>query len=165
MAAESSFDIVCKIDLQEVDNAVNQALKEVAQRYDFKGSKSSITLDKGAAKLVLASDDDFKLRALDDILQSKLHKRGISLKALEYGKLEQAAGGTVRQEISLQQGIPQEKAKDIVKMIKGAKLKVNAAIQGDQLRVSGKNKDDLQAVIAMVREADLGIETQFVNYR
>ncbi len=165
MAAESSFDIVCRIDLQEVDNAVNQTMKEVGQRYDFKGSKSSITLDKGAAKLVVASDDDYKLRALDDILKSKLHKRGISLKALDYGKVEQASGGTVRQEIGLQQGIPQDKAKEIVKMIKGAKLKVNAAIQGDQLRVSGKNKDDLQAVISMVKEADLGIETQFVNYR
>lgn len=165
MAAESSFDIVCRIDLQEVDNAVNQTMKEVGQRYDFKGSKSSITLDKGAAKLVVASDDDYKLRALDDILKSKLHKRGISLKALDYGKVEQASGGTVRQEIGLQQGIPQDKAKEIVKMIKGAKLKVNAAIQGDQLRVSGKSKDDLQAVISMVKEADLGIETQFVNYR
>jgi len=165
MAAESSFDIVCKIDMQEVDNAVNQALKEVSQRYDFKGSKSSIELDKGAGKLTLASDDDFKLKALDDILKTKLHKRGISLKALDYGKAEQASGGTVRQEVRLQQGIPQEKAKEMVKIIKATKIKVNAAIQGDQLRVSGKSRDDLQAVIAKLKEEDLGIEMQFVNYR
>jgi cyclic-di-GMP-binding protein len=165
MAAESSFDIVCKIDMQEVDNAVNQVMKEVGQRYDFKGSKSSITLDKGAGKLVLSTEDDFKLKALDDILKTKLHKRGISLKALDYGKPEQASGGALRQEVGLQQGIPQEKAKEMVKIIKATKLKVNASIQGDQLRVSGKNKDDLQAVMAKLREEDMGIEMQFVNYR
>jgi hypothetical protein len=165
MADESSFDIVCKIDMQEMDNAINQTMKEVGQRYDFKGSKSEVTLDKTAGKLVIVSDDDFKLKALDDVLQSKVHKRGISLKTLVYGKVEQAAGGTVRQEVTLQQGIPQDKAKEIVKIIKVMKLKVNAAIQGDQLRVSGKVRDDLQAVIAKLKDTDIGIEMQFVNYR
>ena len=165
MADESSFDIVCKIDMQEMDNAINQTMKEVGQRYDFKGSKSEVTLDKTAGKLVIVSDDDFKLKALDDVLQSKVHKRGISLKTLVYGMVEQAAGGTVRQEVTLQQGIPQDKAKEIVKIIKVMKLKVNAAIQGDQLRVSGKVRDDLQAVIAKLKDTDIGIEMQFVNYR
>jgi len=165
MAADSSFDIVCKIDMQEMDNAINQALKEVSQRYDFKGSKSGIELDKASGKLTLKSDDDYKLGALNDILQSKIVKRGISLKALGYGTVEQASGGTVRQEVTLQNGIPQDKAKEIVKLIKNLKLKVNAAIQGDQLRVSGKKKDDLQAVMEMLKGQDLGIHMQFVNYR
>jgi len=165
MAADSSFDIVCKIDMQEMDNAINQARQEVSQRYDFKGSKSEINLDKGANTLTLTSDDDYKLTALTDILQSKLVKRKISLKALGYGKVEQAAGGTVRQVVTLQNGIPQDKAKEIVKLIKNMKLKVNAAIQGDQLRVSGKKLDDLQAVMGMLKEQDLGIHMQFVNYR
>src|SRR5512143_3767775 len=165
MAAENSFDIVCKVDMQEVDNAVNQVLKEVAQRFDFKGSKSEVLLDKLKGTITLSSEDDFRLRALNDILQSKIIKRGISLKALSYGKVEQAAGGTVRQLITMQQGIPQEKAKEIVKLIKNTKLKVNASIQQDQVRVSGKNKDDLQSVIAMLKGEDLGIDMQFVNYR
>lgn len=165
MAAESSFDIVCKIDLQEMDNAVNQARKELSQRFDFKGSKSEIELDKTKGALTLHSEDDFKLRNLNDILQSKVIKRGISLKALKYGKAEPAAGGMVRQEIQLQQGIPQEKAKEIVKIIKATKLKVNAAIQQDQVRVTGKNRDDLQAIIAKLKSEELDIDMQFVNYR
>ena len=165
MAAESSFDIVCKIDMQEMDNAVNQVLKEVAQRFDFKGSKSNIELDKAKGLLTISTEDDFRLKNLNDILQSKVIKRGISLKALSYGKVEQAAGNTVRQVITLQQGIPQDKAKEIVKIIKGTKLKVNASIQSDQVRVSGKSKDDLQALIATLKESDLGIDMQFANYR
>ena len=165
MAAESSFDIVCKIDMQEMDNAVNQSKKEVEQRFDFKGSKSDIALDKVKNTLTLTSEDDFKLKNLNDILQSKIIKRGISLKALTYGKVEPATGNTVRQVITLQSGIPQEKAKEIVKAIKATKLKVNASIQQDQVRVSGKNRDDLQAVITKLKSEDLGIDMQFVNYR
>ncbi len=165
MAAESSFDIVCKVDMQEVDNAVNQALKEIGQRFDFKGSKSEIILDKLKGTLTLSSEDDFRLKSLNDVLQSKIIKRGISLKALSYGKVEPAAGGSVRQVITMQQGIPQEKAKEIVKLIKNTKLKVNASIQQDQVRVTGKSRDDLQAVIAMLKGEDLGIDMQFVNYR
>ncbi len=165
MAEESSFDIVCEVDLQEVSNAVVQAMKEIGQRFDFKGSKSSIELDKGKAVITLISDDEPKLRSVIDILQSKLIKRGISLKALVYGKLEQAAGGTVRQLVTLQQGIPQDKAKEIVKIIKDTKLKVNAEIQKDQVRVKGKKIDDLQAIIAKLKELDFGIHVQFTNYR
>ncbi len=165
MAEESSFDIVCEVDLQEVSNAVVQAMKEIGQRFDFKGSKSSIELDKGKAVITLISDDEPKLRSVIDILQSKLIKRGISLKALVYGKLEQAAGGTVRQLVTLQQGIPQDKAKEIVKIIKDTKLKVNAEIQKDQVRVKGKKIDDLQAIIAKLKERDFGIHVQFTNYR
>ncbi len=165
MAAESSFDIVCNIDMQEMDNAVNQALKEVAQRFDFKGSKSDIVLDKVKGTLTLSTEDDFRLKALTDILQSRVIKRNISLKALSCGKVEQAAGGTVRQVITLQQGIPQEKAKEIVKLIKNTKLKVNASIQQDQVRVAGKSRDDLQQVISLLKSQDLGIDMQFANYR
>ena len=165
MAAESSFDIVCKIDMQEMDNAVNQAKKEVEQRFDFKGSKSDIALDKVKNTLTLTSEDDFKLKSLNDILQSKIIKRGISLKALTYEKVEAAAGNTVRQVITLQSGIPQEKAKEIVKVIKNTKLKVNASIQQDQVRVSGKSRDDLQAVISKLKSEDLGIDMQYVNFR
>ncbi len=165
MAEENSFDIVCKIDMQEMDNAVNQTMKEIAQRFDFKGSKSAIELDKEKALMTLTSEDDFKLKSLNDILQSKVIKRGISLRALSYGKVEPAAGGTVRQVITMQQGIPQDKAKEIVKLIKEMKLKVNAAIQQDQVRVTGKNRDDLQAIIAKLKGADIGIDMQFVNYR
>ena len=165
MAAESSFDIVCKIDMQEMDNAVNQSKKEVEQRFDFKGSKSDIVLDKLKNTLTLTSEDDFKLKSLNDILQSKIIKRGISLKALTYGKVEPAAGNTVRQVITLQSGIPQEKAKEIVKIIKNTKLKVNASIQQDQVRVTGKSRDDLQTVISKLKSEDLGIDMQYVNFR
>lgn len=165
MAGQNSFDIVSKIDLQEVRNAVDQAMKEIKQRFDFKGSKSDIMLDDKEKAMILLSDDENKLKSVIDILQTKIIKRGISLKALTYEKLEQALGGTVRQKIKLQDGIPQENAKEIVRIIKDAKLKVQAQIQGDQLRITGKSRDDLQAVIALLKEKDLGVDMQFVNYR
>ncbi len=163
MAAENSFDIVCKVDMQEVTNALDQARREIETRYDLKGTKSQVTLEK--TDITLLAPDDMKLRAIVDILQSKLHKRGVPLKALSFGAVETAAGGALRQKIALQQGIPQEKAREIVRLIKDAKLKVQAAIQADQVRVSGKNRDDLQAVMALLRDRDLEIALQFVNYR
>ena len=165
MADTYSFDIVSDVDMQEVDNAMNQARKEIIQRYDFKGSKSSIELNEKERQIVLVSDDDFKMKAVVDILQSKFVKRGISLKALTYAAVEQAAGGTVRQTITLQNGIDKENGKLIVKMIKDSKLKVQAQIMDDQVRVSGKSKDDLQSVMALVRGADLKFAIQFKNYR
>jgi len=165
MASDNSFDIVSKTDMQEVKNAIEQALKEVAQRFDFKGSKSDVKLEEKNNEIIVSSDDEYKLKSLIDILQAKLVKRGISLKALTYGKIESALGSTVRQSIKLQQGIPSEKAKEIIKSIKETKLKVQSQIQGDQLRVSGKNRDDLQSVIALLRESDFGIDMQFINYR
>ncbi len=165
MADEHSFDVVCEVDMQEVLNAVDQARKEIGQRFDFKGSKSSIELDKGKGVITLISDDELKLKSVIDILQSKLVKRGVSLKALSYGKIEQAAGNTVRQLVTLQQGIPQEKAKEMVKLIKDMKLKVNAEIQKDQVRVKAKKIDDLQAIIAKLKEKDFGIHIQVTNYR
>lgn len=163
MAQEFSFDVVSKTEMQEVSNAVQQAQKELAQRFDFKGSKSSIEL--AAEEIVLASDDEGKLRSVKDILESKLVKRGVSLKAMDYGTLEQAMGGTVRQRATIVQGIEIEKAKTIVKAIKEAKLKVQASIQSDQVRVTGKTKDDLQKAIALVKGKDFGIPLQFTNYR
>jgi len=161
--SENSFDIVCKLDMQEVANALNQTTKEIQQRYDLKGSRCQVTLEK--TEIVVLADDEMKWKAVLDILQSKLHRRGVPLKALTYGKVEPAAGGAVRQRIALQQGIPIEKAREIVKLIKETKLRVQAQIQEDQVRVSGKNRDDLQAIIAMLREKDLGIALQFANYR
>ncbi len=163
MAAENSFDIACKIDMQEVTNALDQARREIETRYDLKGSKNELTLDK--TDITVAAADDMKLKAVVDILQSRLHKRGVPLKALTYGAVEQASGGVLRQKISLQQGIPIEKAKEIVRLIKDTKLKVQASIQADQVRVSGKNRDDLQKVIALLRDKELGIALQFTNYR
>ena len=163
MATEHSFDIVSKVDMQELQNAVTQAEKEIATRFDFKGSKSEITLEKDT--LVLISDDDYKLKSVIDILQSKMARRGISIKNMEFGKVEPAAGGTVRQRVKIKQGIGQEDAKKINTMIRDSKLKVKSQIQGDQIRVSGKSKDDLQAVIAMLRGADLPLELQFVNLK
>ncbi|MBI5379926.1 MAG: YajQ family cyclic di-GMP-binding protein [Nitrospirae bacterium] len=163
MATEHSFDIVSKIDLQEVQNALQQATKEIQQRFDLKATRSSVTLEQH--ELVVVSDDDYKLKSVLDILQNKLVKRGVPLKALSYGKVEPAAGRTVRQRIALQQGISSEKAKEIVKLIKGTKFKVQAMIQEDQVRVSGKNKDDLQGVIQLLRGEDLGIHMEFTNYR
>ena len=163
MAAENSFDIACKLDMQEVANALNQTTKEIQQRYDLKGSRCQVALEK--TEIVLLADDDMKLKAVVDILQSKLHRRGIPLKALSYGKVEPAAGGAVRQRIALQQGIPIEKAREIVKLIKETKVKIQAQIQEDQVRVFGKNRDDLQTVIAMLREKDFDIALQFINYR
>jgi uncharacterized protein YajQ (UPF0234 family) len=160
-----SFDIVSEVNLQETDNAINQARKEIAQRYDFKGSKSTIDLDLKEKKIAVASDDDFRLKAVVDILQNKMIKRGVPLKALDYGPVEPAAGGTVRQVIGLRVGIDKENARLIVKMIKDTKLKVQAQIMDDQVRVSGKAKDDLQAVMKLVRDAELKFAVQFTNYR
>jgi uncharacterized protein YajQ (UPF0234 family) len=166
MAQESSFDVVSKPDLQEVDNAVNQAVKELATRWDFRGSKSSLSFDKAKKEFTLLADDEGKLEALTDILQSKLIKRGVSIKALDYQKAEPSTGGTLRQAIKLVEGIPQEKAKKIVALIKDSKAKVQASIQGDQVRVTGKSKDDLQGVIALLRGAqDLGVDLNFTNYK
>jgi cyclic-di-GMP-binding protein len=165
MAQQNSFDVVSKIDLAEVTNAINQTMKEVQQRFDFKGSKSEVTLETKENAIVLASDDDFKLRNLNDILQQKLVKRGIPLIGLTYGKVEPAAGSTVRQEITLQQGIPTDKAKEIVKVIKDSKLKVQAAINGDLVRISGRDRDVLQEVIKLLRSRDFGIHMEFTNYR
>ncbi|MBI2218081.1 MAG: YajQ family cyclic di-GMP-binding protein [Candidatus Rokubacteria bacterium] len=163
VAGESSFDIVCKVDLQEVTNALDQARREIQTRYDLKGTKNEVTLEKNDITVVAA--DDMKLKAVVDILQSKLHKRDVPLKALAYGKVEEAAGGALRQKITLQQGIPTDKAREIVRLIKDTKLRIQAAIQDDQVRVSGKNKDDLQKIIALLRDKDLGIAVQFTNYR
>jgi cyclic-di-GMP-binding protein len=165
MADTFSFDIVSEVNLQEVDNAINQARKEITQRYDFKGSKSSIDLNQKEKQIIVLSDDDFKLKSVVDILQNKLIKRSVPLKALEYGPVDQAAGGTARQVITLRVGIETDNAKLIVKMIKDTKLRVQAQIMQDQVRVSGKNKDDLQKVIALLRQADLTFAVQFTNYR
>ncbi len=165
MAEAHSFDVVCIVDMQEVDNAVNQAMKEISQRFDFKGSKSNIELDKEKGVITLTSDDEYKIKSVIDILKSKLIKRGVALKALSYGKVEPAAGDTVKQVITLQQGIPQDKAKEVVKFIKNMKLKVTSEIQKDQVRVKGKKIDDLQAIMATLKEEDFGIHLQFTNYR
>ena len=163
MSKESSFDISSTVDLQEVDNAVQQAMKEIQQRFDFKGTSCRIIRD--GEGLALNADDTFKLKAVVDLLESKLARRKVSLKALVYEALEAAAKGTVRQRVTLQQGISAEKAREIVKAIRGLGLKVQAQIQGDQVRVSGKSKDDLQAVMQALREREFGIDLQFVNYR
>jgi cyclic-di-GMP-binding protein len=163
MAGENSFDIVCKIDPQEVTNAVDQARREIDTRYDLKGTKSAVNIEK--TTLTLTAPDDMKLKAVVDILQSKLHRRGVPLKALTYGKVETAAGGLLRQAIDLQQGIPIEKAREIVRIVKDTKLKLQASIQEDKVRVTGKNRDDLQTVIALLRDKELGIALQFDNYR
>jgi uncharacterized protein YajQ (UPF0234 family) len=162
---DNSFDVVSKIEMPEVHNAVQQAAKEIQQRYDLKDSHSSIEVVEKDNKILLASKDEFKLRAVIDILESKLVKRKVPLKGLSYGEIIQAAGSTVRQEITLQQGIPIEKAREVVKKIKDSKLKVQASIQGDFVRVAGKDRDVLQAAIKLLRESDFGIDTQFVNYR
>jgi hypothetical protein len=161
--AESSFDIVSSVDLQEVKNAIAQAMKEITTRFDLKGTGSEVSL--AGEELVLVSNDEFKLKAVRDILETRLVKRGVPLKALSFGTPDKALGGTVRQKVTMQKGIPSEKAREIVKIIKGMKLKVQAAIQGDQLRVSGKSKDDLQAVMQTLRGTNLDIDMQFTNYR
>jgi uncharacterized protein YajQ (UPF0234 family) len=163
MASECSFDIASKVDLQEVDNAIHQTIREIAQRFDFKGSPATVTRDEHT--LVLSAEDDFKLKQMLDILEAKLVKRQVPLKALVRGKVEPAAAGRVRQQIEIQQGIPTEKAREIVKLIKGTKRKVQAQIQEDQVRVFGRDRDELQAVIQFLREQDLGIHMQFINYR
>jgi uncharacterized protein YajQ (UPF0234 family) len=163
MAQQNSFDIVSQVDGAELMNAVNQTMKEVRQRFDFKGSTANVSLEE--KELVLSAEDETKLRNMNDILQQKLVRRGVPLKALDYGKAEPAAGGTVRQRVQIQQGIPQEKAKDIVKFIKDSKAKVQASIQGDMVRVSGRDRDTLQNVIAGLKAKDFGINMQFTNYR
>src|SRR5579871_4760180 len=161
---ENTFDIVSKIDLQEVSNAIQQALKEITTRFDLKGTHSDVKIE-GKDAIVLASADEYKLKAVNEILQGKLVKRGVPLKGLVYGTIEPAAGSSVRQKITLQQGIPIEKARDIVKTIKDSKKKVQASIQGDVVRVSGKDRDTLQEVIALLKQRDFGIDMQFTNYR
>jgi uncharacterized protein YajQ (UPF0234 family) len=161
---ENTFDIVSKIDLQEVSNAMQQALKEIHTRFDLKDSKSNIAME-GKEAIIVTSIDEFKLKAVNDVFQQKLVRRGVPLKGLTYGAVEPAAGSSVRQRISMQQGIPIEKARDIVKLIKNSKKKVQASIQGDLVRVSGKDRDALQEVIAMLRQQDFGIDMQFTNYR
>jgi len=163
MAGSNSFDVVSEVDMMEASNAVQQAMKEIRQRFDFKGSVSDITLE--GETLTLHSDDESRLKAVIDVLTTKMVKRGVSLKALQYGKLEPAAKGTVRQVVTIQKGIPVEKAKEIVKFIKGSGIKVQAAIQENQVRVTGKNRDDLQAVIGSLRAQDFGLDLQFTNYR
>lgn len=165
VAQEFSFDVVSRVDLQEVSNAVQQATKEIATRFDFRGSASKIEWNEKELTLTLTSDDAYKLKSVVDILEGKLVKRGVAVKALDFGKVEDAAGGTVRQIVKVQQGIPSEKAKEIVKAIKDRKLKVQASIQADQVRVSGRNKDDLQSAIALLRAQDFRVPLQFTNYR
>jgi uncharacterized protein YajQ (UPF0234 family) len=163
MAQQNSFDIVSQVDNAEVSNALNQTIKEVRQRFDFKGSSANVALDK--TDLVLNAEDETKLRNMNDILQQKLVRRGVPLKALSYGNIEPAAGGTVRQRAQIQQGIPTDKAKEIVKFIKDSKAKVQASIQGDVVRVTGRDRDTLQDIIAKLKAKDFGIHMQFTNYR
>ena len=163
MAQQNSFDIVSQVDRAEITNAIHQTVKEVRQRFDFKGSNANVALEQN--DLVLSAEDETKLRNMNDIFQQKLVRRGVPLKALSYGTVEPAAGGTVRQRVQVQQGIPQEKAKDILKFIKDSKAKVQASIQGDTVRVSGKDRDTLQQVIAGLKAKDFGINMQFTNYR
>ena len=163
MAEQNSFDIVSQVDYAEVTNAINQTIKEVRQRFDFKGSQAAVALEE--KNLVLTAEDETRLRNMNDILQQKLVRRGVPLKALNYGTTEAAAGGTVRQRIDVQQGIPQDKAKEIVRFIKDSKAKVQAAIQGDVVRVTGRDRDTLQDVIAQLKTKDFNINMQFTNYR
>ncbi|MEN8262189.1 MAG: YajQ family cyclic di-GMP-binding protein [Nitrospirota bacterium] len=163
--ADHSFDIVSKVDMQEVINSIQQAMKEISQRFDFRGSKSDISLDKGKNEISIVSDDDYKLKSVIDILEGKFVKRKVPLKALNFGKVEAALSGTVKQIVTLQEGIPTEKSKEIVKMIKNTKLKVQSEIQKDQLRVRAKKIDDLQSVMQFLKEKDLGIHVDFMNYR
>ena len=163
MAQQNSFDIVSEVDRAEMMNAINQTIKEVRQRFDFKGSTATVALE--ATELILTAEDETKLRNMNDIFQQKLVRRGVPLKALSYGSVDPAGGGTVRQKVQIQQGIPQEKAKEVVRFIKDSKAKVQASIQGDIVRVSGKDRDTLQGVIADLKSRDFGINMQFSNYR
>jgi uncharacterized protein YajQ (UPF0234 family) len=165
MAAEHSLDIVSRVDMQEVSNTVNQAMKEISQRFDFKGSKSSLELNRDRGEITLVSDDEHKLKSVIDILESKFARRKIPIKSLNYGKVEQAAGSTVRQVAALQQGIAAEKARELVKLIKNTKLKVQPEIQKDQVRVRGKKIDDLQAIINMLKEKEFDYHMEFINFR
>lgn len=165
MAQQNTFDVVSKVDMAEVKNALNQAMKEISQRYDFKGTNSNIELDEKNHTLTLSTASEFTLKSLNDVLQQKLVRRNVSLKALSYGKIEPAARDSVRQVVTLQQGISIEKAREIVKFIKDSKLKVQAAINGDFVRISGKDRDTLQQVIAALKAKDFGIDMQYTNYR
>jgi len=165
MAGDFSFDIVSQVDLQEVDNALNQAMKEIKTRFDFKGSKSEIKFNRDEKKIMLLADDDMKLKNVIEILEGKLAKRGVSVKSLKYGVSEKALDGMIRQSAEVIQGIPQDEAKEIVKSIKELKLKIQPSIQGDQIRVSGRTKDDLQTVISFLKGAQLDLPLQFTNYR
>lgn len=158
-----SFDVVSQVDHQEIDNAVNQTRKEISQRYDFKGTKTELTLEEDALHII--SDDEYKVKAVVDVLQSKMVRRNVPLKALVYGKIEPAAGGLAKQTITIQQGIDSDKARQIVKIIKDSKLKVQSQIQGDQVRVSGKKRDDLQGAIQLLKAQDLSLPLQFINFR
>ncbi|HQU31644.1 MAG: YajQ family cyclic di-GMP-binding protein [Planctomycetia bacterium] len=164
MAETHSFDIVCKIEMHEVNNAVDQAKKQLAVRYDFKGSKSSLTLNSDNT-ITLIADDDYKMGSLTEIVKEKLEKRGIPQKALNFGKTENALGGTIRQVLSFQSGIPMEKAKELVKFVKGLKLKVLAQIQEDKVRISGQKIDDLQTVIKAIKDQNYDFAMQFINYK
>jgi uncharacterized protein YajQ (UPF0234 family) len=161
--AESSFDVVSSVDLQEVKNAIGQAMKEITTRFDLKGTDSPIDLQ--GEEILISTADEGKIKAVRDVLETRLVKRSVPLKALTFGAVEKALGGTARQKVTLQKGIPSDKAREIVKIIKGTKLKVQASIQGEQVRVAGKNRDDLQSVIRLLKETDLGIDMQFTNYR
>ena len=163
MAKDCSFDFVSEVDMHEVDNAVNQAKKEIGTRYDLRGSKAEISLEGDTIKII--GDDEYKLNAIIDVLKGKMVKRNVAIKNLDYGKVEPAAGATVRQIITIKKGITKENAKEVVKAIKNMKIKVQASIQEDQVRVSGKDKDDLQAVIQMLKQLDIPVELQFVNFR
>ncbi len=165
MADQFSFDVVSQVDMQEMKNVVDQATKEIKQRFDFKDSKTEITLKEKEKELVVVSDDEYKLNAVNEIIKTKCVKRHVSLKALDYGKVEDALGATVRQVIKIQSGISSEKAKDISKAVRDSKLKVQAQIQGEQLRVLSKSKDELQATIAFLKGKDFGIDLQFINFR
>lgn len=165
MAKDSSFDIVSEVNLQEIDNAINQANKEISTRYDFKNTKSKISWNKTESQIIIDADDEYKLRSVQDVLHTKLVRRGIDLKVLNYHKPEPASGGTLRQVADIQQGIDTDKAREINKFVKNSKLKVQVAIEGTKVRVSSKSKDDLQKVIQMLKEHDFGLPLQFVNYR
>jgi uncharacterized protein YajQ (UPF0234 family) len=161
--AESSFDVVSNVDMQEVKNAIGQAMKEITTRFDLKGTRSDIVLQ--GEEIVLTTGDESKIKAVRGVFEERLVKRSVPLKAFTFGDVEKALGGTARQKVTMQKGIPSDKAREIVKIIKGSKLKVQAAIQGDQVRVTGKNRDDLQSVIQLLKGSDLGIDMQFTNYR
>ncbi|KJR97679.1 MAG: hypothetical protein VR68_12490 [Peptococcaceae bacterium BRH_c4a] len=163
MSKDNTFDIVSRVELQEIDNALNQVMKEIRSRFDFKGSKSSVEYSEGV--LMIHADNDFKLKSVVEILEAKMVKRGINLKSLRYGKIEKAAGDSVRQKVDVVQGVDKDLAREIVKLVKDAKLKVQATFQDDQVRVSGKNRDDLQKIINLIREKDWEIPLQFVNMR
>lgn len=165
MADQNSFDVVSKVDMQEAKNAIDQALKEIHQRFDFKGTKTELTLKEKENELVIVSDDEYKLKSVTDILKAKLIKRSVSVKAFTFGTVEPALGGTVRQTAKIQNGLTTEKAKEIVKEIKEGKFKAQAQIQGDQLRVVSKSRDELQAVIAFLKGKDFGVDLQYINYR